>query len=175
MTILRSDQISWVLQTGHIFFSVLVNFSYVGRKLLKRRKPVLYFALSFHVTVCCEKPALIVGNANKHLIIMNTYFGTSCKCLHYKAFYRYSLIPRLDSQHPAPGPGTAMNFVDLYPCWQTLSTSTSDTQRDDGPKSSQRRNAALLMNFQHIMHGFQQPSKDGSCLFILKFQGGKSP
>lgn len=30
---------------------VLVNFSYVGRKLLKGRRPVLYFfALSFHVT-----------------------------------------------------------------------------------------------------------------------------
>ena len=70
---------------------------------------------------------------------MKKYFWMSGKRLLYRAFYRYGLIPPLDSQHPPLGPGPATQLSGLHQCCQTMSMSTSDPQRDYGPKVSYRR------------------------------------
>lgn len=46
---------------------------------------------------------------------MNKYFWVGGKSLLYKAFYRYGLIPHLDSQQPPLGPGVAIQLCGLLP------------------------------------------------------------
>lgn len=101
---------------------------------------------------------------------MNKFLGTSCKCLLYKAFSRYGLIPHFDSQHPPVGPGIALQLHGLQPCPCPPQICREAMAWRWVRGEMQPYWGIFICKITLIRLGFQQASKYSSYLLILIFR-----